>query len=50
MLENLIGRDYLTDLVDERITLNCILKKEGMMMWIGFIWNRTKSSVGSFWM
>jgi hypothetical protein len=39
----------LTDLVDKRMILKCILKKEGMMMWTRFIWNRTGSSVRSFW-
>jgi hypothetical protein len=41
------GRDHLGDLgVDERIILEWILGKEGVKVWIGFIWIIIETSAG----
>jgi hypothetical protein len=46
-LENLKGRDHLEDLgADGRITFDWNLGKEGVKMWIGFIWLRMEISGG----
>jgi len=43
-MENLKGRD-----ADVRIIVKCILKKQVLRLWTGFIWPTIYSSGGLFW-
>jgi hypothetical protein len=46
-LENIKRRDHLGDLgVDERIIFKWILEKDGVRMWIEFIWLRIGTNGG----
>jgi hypothetical protein len=46
-LENLKRRDHLRDLrVYGRIILKCILKKQDVRVWTGFIWLRIETAGG----
>jgi hypothetical protein len=43
--EELSGKDHFKDLeVDRNLILKWVLKKEDMMMWIGFSWFDKESS------
>jgi hypothetical protein len=43
-----IPEKHIEDLsIDGMIISNCILNKEDMKMWNGFIWHRIKWSIGS---